>query len=223
MYCIHCGVELTEGAARCPLCETPVPGVPAPAPVTTRPARRLRREGWLMVLTAAAALASAIMLVIDLATSPRLDWAGYAIGGLVLAYLWVVVPLWFPRAAASALVTVKYAVSLLYLRALTLTIGADWFTSFACPVTLTLYAFSLAITVAAERFPARGLAIAGGAWTAVGVLMLLLEGLIHHVFGGSGLQWSPYVLACLLPVGVLLLVLDQRPALRQKLEKRMFI
>ena len=25
MYCIKCGVELEDGAQRCPLCETPVP------------------------------------------------------------------------------------------------------------------------------------------------------------------------------------------------------
>ena len=27
MYCIKCGVELEDGAKRCPLCETPVPKI----------------------------------------------------------------------------------------------------------------------------------------------------------------------------------------------------
>ena len=27
MYCIKCGVELEDGAQRCPLCETPVPEI----------------------------------------------------------------------------------------------------------------------------------------------------------------------------------------------------
>ena len=86
MYCVQCGVELQQGAGRCPLCglrvyhpdlstETPEA---RPYPAFAGSTERVRPGGLLLILTFLFALPILICLMVDLRLSGGVTWSGFA-------------------------------------------------------------------------------------------------------------------------------------------------
>ena len=102
MYCIKCGVELADSEKVCPLCGTPVfhPDLPCgqgepPYPPDHRPrVDEVSRAGVLFVLTVLFVLPAVISVLCDWRMGNGIVWSGYVVGGLVVLYVAVVLPLW---------------------------------------------------------------------------------------------------------------------------------
>ena len=71
--------------------------------------------------------------------------------------------------------------------------------------------------------PHRALYIVGGGFIALGGLAMLVEFLLHVAFGLPMFWWSLYVVAVLVPVGVMLIVIGVCRPLRESLHKKFFI
>lgn len=102
MYCINCGVELSNGQAVCPICHTPVVHpdfLPNPElfPYPAKPfhSEACNHRGLLFVVTILAALLMGMPLLMEVLLSRPIIWSGYVAGGVFLGYCFFLLPLWF--------------------------------------------------------------------------------------------------------------------------------
>lgn len=231
MYCIRCGVQLADTEKSCPLCQTPVyhPDIPLEAaaplyPANEAPLPQLSPLGTQIILIALFLLPGLICLQVDLQLSGRITWAGYVIGALLLSYILLVLPGWFPQPNPVVFVPCGFGALGLYLLYICLATGGSWFLSFALPVTGFVGALVTAV-VTLLRYVRRGtLYILGGAFTALGAFMPLMGFLLNLTFFAPGFAfWSLYAATPLVLLGLTLLFLAIcRPA-RQTMHRKLFI
>ena len=96
-YCVKCGVELDEGAERCPLCGTPAwkPDETAPRYFPTKPAEvpRASRRAAAALLTAMLASVSLCCGLLNLILPTEHPWALYVAGAAVMLWIWFALPM----------------------------------------------------------------------------------------------------------------------------------
>ncbi|MGI6577980.1 MAG: DUF6320 domain-containing protein [Eubacteriales bacterium] len=231
MYCIKCGVELADSEKKCPLCSTTVyhpeielPDAPGPYPEFQRETETVNRTGVLFIFTMFFALAFALSIFIDLRANRQLTWSGYATGGILIAYVWFLLPYWFHRPNPIVIASVDFAVIGLYLLYINLATGGSWFLGFALPVVLVAAFITIAV-ISLVRYIRRGyLYITAGVWMAIGVYCVMVESLINRTFEvRSELIWSPYPLIACVMIGATFLVIAISRPLRESLYKKFFI
>lgn len=231
MYCIKCGVKLAESERQCPLCGTRVfhPDFPAPNgeglyPQATYPAPKPR--AWLgqVIVTAMFLLPLLIVPLCDWQLTGGITWSGYVMGALLLGYILLVLPAWFKHPNPVIFVPVDFAAIGVYLLYISLATGGGWFMTFAFPITGGIGLIVTAVVTLMKYLPRGVLYIFGGAFMALGGLMLLMEFLLNLTFGFSRfIGWSLYPLIVLVLLGGLLIFLAIcRPA-RETLERKIFI
>ena len=230
MYCINCGVQLADTEKVCPLCETEVyhprlrQGEGRPLyPAGKAPAAVPRAWGGAVVLTVLYLLPMIIVLLCDGRVNGGLTWSGYVIGAMVLAYVIFFLPLWFRRPNPIVFVPCGFGAAGLYVLYIDLATGGGWYLSFALPV-LGFFALLVTAVVTLWRCLRRGkLYVAGGAVTALGLFMPLMEFLMAKTFRLFPMAWwSLYPAAALVLLGALLLFLAIcRPA-REYMERKLF-
>lgn len=229
MYCIQCGVKLTDTEAQCPLCGTKVCHPDAALgngdrlyPPNSMPKRQRKSRLPQIVLTVAWFLPVLIVLLCDFQINRTVTWSGYVIGGLLLSYIVLVLPLWFRSPNPVIFVPCGFVAAGLYLLYINLVTDGDWFLSFAFPVTGGIGLIITAV-VALLRYVRRGrLYVLGGAMIAMGAFMLLIEFLISLTFTVRFIGWSFYPLVALVLLGGFLIFLAIcRPA-RETMERNFF-
>ena len=97
MYCIQCGVELADTEKICPLCMTRVyhPEIHQPEVIPMYPAGREmvtahHSKAKAIFLTVVIAMGLLFSVLCDLQLSGRISWSGYVVGGLLTAYVLLV-------------------------------------------------------------------------------------------------------------------------------------
>lgn len=231
MYCVNCGVKLADTEKRCPLCQTIVyhPDIPRQDaeplyPEDLNPVLKL--DSWVAqsIVTAIYLLAMSVCLVCDLQMGPGLTWAGYVIGGLLLSYVAIVLPLWFKKPNPVIFVPCDFVAVGLYLLYINLATHGSWFLSFAFPVTGFIGLLVSAVVVL-RRYVRRGrLYVFGGAILALAAFMPVLELLLCITFPAiSFIGWYLYPLIVLgLLGGMLVFLAICRPA-RHTVAQKFFI
>lgn len=231
MYCIKCGVELSQGQAICPICETrvchpdfPVDPDAAPYPRKDSVSEEYNRKGILFVITILTALVAVLMFILDISMMGRVSFSGYASGALALAYIWVFLPLWFRKATPVIFTPCGFAAATLYLLYINLATGGDWFLSFAFPISGGLCIIVTAM-VTLCRYVRKGyLYIIGGGLIALGGLTVLIEFLLYVTFSvGGGVLWSPFSAVTLTVFGLMLIVIAIVKPLKESLRKIFFL
>ena len=231
MYCIQCGVKLADSEGRCPLCGT-VPFHPdiersraeGLYPGGRYPSPQVSPWGALVMVTAAFLLPLLITFLCDWRLNGGVTWSGYVMGALVLAYVIMVLPLWFRRPNPVIFVPCGFAAVAAYLLYINIATGGRWFLSFAFPVVGVIGVLVTAV-VTLVRYVRRGrLYVFGGAITALGLFMPLMEWLLNLTFHRPRFAaWSLYPLTALVLLGGCLLFLAIcRPA-RESMERKFFI
>lgn len=231
MYCIKCGAELSAGQTKCPLCETKVyhPDFVVEEketyPKNNTPPDKFDKKGLMFIFTAIFLIPFALCLICDLSVNHRVVWSGYAMGGILLAYVMTVLPNWFRRPNPVIFVPSCFGAILLYLFYIDLETQGDWFLTFALP-TVGFIAVIVTAVVALNTYVRRGyLFIYGGASIALGALTVLIEVLISYTFYNMerGFIWSIYPLVLFFIIGMALIVIGCCPPLRNSLKKKFFL
>lgn len=231
MYCIRCGIKLASGSDLCPVCGTKVchPDFPiseddAPYPRTDFESEAFNRKGILFVISVIALLIAVLPVTVELTISHMVAWSGYVIGGVVLTYLFFILPLWFTNPNPVVFVPVDFAAALLLSLYANLHTGGEWFLPFALPLGGALGVIFTAV-VALFRYARRGkLYIFGGLLLALGAWMLLLEFLLAITFEAVNVVlWSLYPCVTLAIIGAMLIVIAIVKPFKESLAKMFYI
>ena len=231
MYCIKCGVELSAGQKICPICETKVyhPDLPVEEGKSAYPQKAFQSEefnprGVLFVISILAALTIALIMGFEISRLHRVHWSGYVAGGILLTYLIVVLPWWFRRPNPVIFVPCDFAGMLGLLFYINYQSGGNWFLSFALPITAVL-AIIITAMITLIRYVRRGyLYIIGGGLIGIGAWTMLIEYVLRTVFTvKTGIYWSPFSLATLFTMGMMLIVIAIVKPLKESLRKIFYV
>ena len=231
MYCINCGVKLGDTEVKCPLCGVVVyhPDLRRPEadplyPRQRYPAEQVASRAAQIVVTTLMAIALLTTLYIDYQIHAAVTWSGFAAGGILIAYVLLVLPSWFKHLKLLVYipgVTASVALYLLYIDHVT---QGGWFFCFALPVTAYVGAMLTVQVYLLSRRRDMALTILGGGFIALGFLMILMEHLIFHVFQRERfVGWSVYPLISLALFGAMLIFLAVNRRAREKMERKFFI
>ncbi len=231
MYCVNCGVKLADTEKSCPLCGVvawhpeEIPGSGEPLfPRDRYPARAVSPKGAQIIVTTLFLVPFLITLLCDLQLNDAVTWSGYVMGALGVGYVMLVLPFWFRRPNPVVFVPCSFAVVGLYLLYINLAVDGNWFLSLAFPVTGVVGSIVTAV-VALLRYIRRGrLYVYGGALTALGLFMPLMEYLVMITLNRPRfVGWSIYPLIVLVLFGGMLLFLAVNGKARETMERKFFI
>lgn len=231
MYCINCGVELADSEKKCPLCGTVVyhpeikqKEVKPPYPLYEGGETRVNPKGILLIISVFFCLVALLALIIDIKLNLMLSWSGFVVGGLMTAYVFFVLPLWFKLANPvifSAADFAAVAVLLLYINYQT---NGSWFLSLALPLTGGAALIVVGMIALVHYVRCGYLYIFGGTIIAEGLYVLLVELLIDLTFGLEvQVIWSIYPFISCFAIGIMMIVTAICKPLRQMLHKKFFI
>lgn len=231
MYCIKCGVKLSDSERECPLCATrvfhpdfPAPNGEAPYPLGRYPEARPRSLLGQIIFTALFLLPMLIVPIIDLMMGGGIVWSGFVVGALAVLYVMAVLPTWFLRPNPVIFVPCAFVAIAGYLLYINFAVGGNWFLSFAFPITGAVGLIVTAVVTLCKYVPKGVYFIFGGACIAFGGLMLLMEFLLHITFGYPWFAgWSLYPLIPLVILGGLLIYVGANKPAREMLQRKLFI
>ncbi len=161
-------------------------------------------------------------LLSDMHADGKADWFGYVAGGLAVSYVILALPLWFQKPNPVIFVSCDFAVVALYLLYINMTLGADWFLSFAFPLIGGLCLITVAVITLVRYLKKGKLYIFGGACILMGGYLFLIEYLLRVTFGTDFIGWSIYPMATLVLFGCLLIYLAINRAAREVFERKLF-
>lgn len=229
MYCINCGVKLSDTEKKCPLCNTAVfhPDIKQPDAPPLYPKDKMPKKA-----SGSKAINGAVIIIFlipffatlffDLANNGKFEWFGYVAGGLVLSYVAFALPFWFKNPNPTVFVPCTFATATLYLMYINLATNGDWFLGFALPIMGALCLIATA-TAALLRYVKKGkLYTVGGLLMALGATVLLIEFLLVNTFPLPFVGWSIYPAVVLIMLGGLLIYLAISKPAREILERKFF-
>lgn len=198
MFCIKCGVELSDGQSICPICNTRVyhPDFDIVKGKDTYPKKDFKseefnRKGLLFAMTIIMLIPIVLTLILEMMWSGRIDWSGYVAIGITLFYVCAVLPLWFKRPNPAIFVPSDFVAACGLLLYSCVMSGGDWFLPFAMPVTLSIGLIITASSTIAYYVKRGILYIIGGTIIAIGFWTVLLEILIRITFDvNTHFVWS---------------------------------
>lgn len=231
MYCIKCGVELADSEKVCPLCGTTVyhpelkqTDVKLTFPKTEPVREEFNRNGILFIFTFLFIIPFLLTLVCDLSLNQSITWSVYTMSSIALAYIIIVLPLWFRSPNPTVFVPIDFAAVGLLLFVINYHVDGRWFYTLALPA-VCMAALLVSGIITLMRYLKKGyLYIFGGASMLSGFYMMLTEFLINYTFGFEiKFIWSPYPLTVFFLLGTMLIVIALCPPLYESLHKKFFI
>ncbi len=231
MFCIKCGIELTDGQSVCPVCNTKVCHLDFPVsddgityPKKEFQSEEFNRKGLLFVISIVFALPIVISLLLEITMQKSVSWSGYVAGGVLLGYLMFILPAWFKNPNPVIFVPCDFAGICLLLLYISLQTGGGWFLSFAFPVT-TVFGAIVTTVITLYKYIGRGrLYICGGGLIALGVWTCLVEFFIRLTFNvHASFIWSLCPLATLFIIGMMLIIIGIVKPLKESLRKVFYL
>ncbi|GAB1457013.1 MAG: DUF6320 domain-containing protein [Spirochaetia bacterium] len=225
-YCSRCGVEVVEGSETCPLCETPIQRLDETARREEQAAypqhiidpegayqlsKAERRRIAVELLSLAAFLASAALILVDMLYDSNLGWSRYAVASVVLGWMVSVAPLvlYDQPKAALALDGAAIVAFLLVMDWFDGTLS--WSVSIGVPIALVSLAAIAGTAAVIARRSIKGLNVLGIGAIGLAAYLVALEAIIRLALGSSVRPyWSIVASLALVPVAVFLFFLHGR-------------
>ena len=229
MYCIGCGVKLNESEEICPLCGIEVchPKITIQREKQLYPKNRMpetmhRSAAFNGAVIIMFFIPAVISFMADYRPDGRIDWLGYVLGALFIAYTAFALPLWFDKPNPVVFTPCVFSEAIGYLWYINHITQGDWFLSFAFPVSGFFCLLVTAVVTLLYYVKKGKLYIWGGAVTLCGGFIMLMEYFISITFGIAFSGWSWYPLVGLLMFGGLLFYLAINKSARETMERKLF-
>ena len=230
MYCVKCGIELTDGQTVCPICTTRVyhPDIPnnekPTYPKKDFQSEAINRKGILFVITVLFLLPLLLPMLFEITVADTVNWSGYVTGATLLSYLFFILPAWFKRSHPIIFVPCDLAASALFVLYINYATDGSWFLTFALPLIGTLTAILSAMTTLLVKLRRGRLYVIGAGLIAIGAWTLLIEWLLHITFSVSHtVYWSLFSMISLFILGMMLIVIAIVKPWKESLRKFFFI
>ncbi len=231
-YCVNCGVELQDEVKKCPLCETPVilpecivkqtTAENRIFPEDTMYRRKRSRRNLLELLSLVFFLPIPLLIFCNLNIRGEITWAGYAIGAIILLYVFFVVPLFPKRGNAVISIALDTLATLLYLYYIEYQSGGVWFFKFALPLVLIFALFSIILGLLSRYTKIAPLPLVSVGMLLCGLLCIVTEILLNLSFGVRDfLLWSLYPFLALSFFAIVLLYINKNENLKEKLRRKL--
>ena len=230
MYCIKCGVKLSDGQTICPICDTKVyhPDIEI-AEKNTYPKIPFKSEefnpkGLLFVITMIFLVPLILPVLLELGWHSDVSWSGYVSGGTIIFYSTFILPFWFKKPNPVIFTPVSFALSIALVLFICFETGGNWFMPFAFPVAGSL-AIIVTAAVAVLHYVKKGcLYTIGGLLIAMGLWSVFLEFEIRYVFDNhADFYWSIAPLTVLCVIGIMLIIIAIVKPLKESLRRIFFI
>lgn len=229
-YCVNCGVELDEGAQRCPLCGTPVYRPDAPGAERQEPFFAAQKEEiapvshreMALLLSAMLISAAVCCCVLNLFLGAGRAWSLYVVGAAAMLWIWFVLPLAVRRIPPWVALPIDVGAVGLYLFLIAIDLhGMHWFRGLVLPVLLSAVVILLVLCFLLRDHRHKLLTTATFIVCAAALLALAAEYFCDRYFGGAWHPgWSLIVLAVCVSLAVPLLIVRHVPALREEARRR---
>ena len=232
MFCINCGIELSDGQKICPVCQTRVyhPDFKKPDALPTYPRKAFKSEeinirGLLFVVTLLHLIPIIFAIIFDYNLNHAIDWTGYVVGGVLLVYISAVLPMWFKRRNPVIFTSCSFLTLIGYLWYINFSVGGNWFWTFAFPVSLGVTVIVVALVTLLRYIKSHRLYIIGGTFILSGVLTVLIEMFLHITFNfkHDDFIWSLYPLVALSIIGIGLIIIEIVKPFKESLKKVFFL
>ena len=163
-------------------------------------------------------MTGAISLFCDMNLNGELNWSGFVLGGLALAYVTFVLPGWFVHPNPAIFVPCDFAAAALLLAYINYAVGGNWYFTFALPLTGIVGLIVCSVVVLCHYLKCGYLYIFGGAFIATGVSSLLIEWLSIVTFAPKAVyMWFFYPLTAMSLIGIMLIIIAIVKPLRESL------
>ena len=229
MYCINCGAKLESGENICPLCTTRVyhPDFTVDEGKRLYPSGRMpEKKHRSATFNGAVIIMFMIPVVVsflaDFHFDRAIEWFGYVLGALVMAYTSFALPLWFEKPNPVIFTPCVFAEAVGYLLYINCITDGDWFLSFAFPVAGGIGIIATAVVTLLYYLKKGKLYVWGGAFTLTGAFIVLIEFFMSITFGTGFFGWSVYPLAVLVLLGGLMFYLAINKSAREIMERKLF-
>lgn len=230
MYCIKCGVKLSEGQTVCPLCDTRVyhpdftieeentyPKIPFKS-------EEFNRKGLMFVITMIFLVPLILPILLELGWRSEISWSGYVAGGTLIFYTAFLMPQWFKKPNPVIFTPITFALTILLLLFINYEVDGNWFMGFAFPVAGSLGLIVTAATAVLHYVKKGCLYTIGGLLIALGMWTVLLEFDIRASFGvNTPFYWSIAPLTVFVVVGIMLIVIAIVKPLKESLRRIFFV
>lgn len=220
-YCVNCGVELNNGAKRCPLCNTEVilsETLVEHVTSNSLPQQRhvvesaFDKKLWIQVVSVLMVIPALTSIVVNAAFGEGLTWSLYVVASLGAVWVWCVSPFLYRRNIVPLWIAIDELamLGLLYLVD-AMSPSSGWFAPLALPITVCLAVLVLSMVALARKGVLRELRAVAATLIAVCILCLVIEGAVDlYRTGTIMLQWSLLVLASCVPLSVIAIMLQRR-------------
>ncbi len=220
-YCVNCGVELSNTARRCPLCDTEVvlpAGLRSPAANGSLPQQRdvavsaFDKRLWIQVVSIVMVIPALISVVLDAISGDGLTWSLYVAASLGAVWVWCVSPFLYRRNIVPLWIALDTAALLGLLYVVNgLPPSGGWFVPLALPISLGLGLLTLLVVGLARNRILRELHIVAATLMSISAFCMLVEAVVDlYLTGALRFQWSLLVLASCVPLALIAVVLQRR-------------
>lgn len=232
MFCINCGIELSDGQKICPICETRVyhpdlkkSDAPPSYPRKAFKSEEINIRGLLFFITLLHLIPIIFSIILDYNLNDAIDWTGYVVGGVVILYVAIVLPMWFKKPNPVIFTPCTFLVAGFYLWYINFTVGGEWFWTLAFPVTLGTGIITTALVTLFKYIKKHRLYIVGGGFILTGALTVLIEHFLHLTFSfkHDGFIWSLYPFVFLTIIGIGLIVIEIVKPFKESLKKIFYL
>lgn len=229
MYCINCGVKLEQSEEICPLCGTEVyhPKFKIDQsnrlyPKNKMPVIKHRSTAFNGAVIMMFLIPVAVSFLADFRFDKRIEWFGYVLGALIMAYTAFALPLWFKKPNPVIFTPCVFAEAIGYLLYINCKTNGKWFLSFAFPVAGGLGIIITAVVTLLYYLKKGKLYICGGAFAVTGGFIMLIEFFMSTTFDIKFIGWSLYPMSVLILLGGLMFYLAINKTARETMERKLF-
>ena len=229
MYCINCGVKLSDTESKCPLCGTiPYhPDINRTLSEKSYPTNNYPKISdtkiFQSILTALFLIPLVITIQCDLRITKSITWSGYVVGALIIAYVTIALPLWFKKPNPVIFTPCVFTSIGLYLLYINYVQEGNWFLTFAFPIVLFLGILSTTVVALFKYLKKGKLFVVSSGLLALSLFMPFIEFLLMITFKFERLiGWSVYPFSALFIIGMTLLIIAICRPLRETFERKFF-
>lgn len=234
-YCVNCGVELSDSEKDCPLCGAPVINPAKVNEEETIPPYPSRLENiyhgidvryGVLLATIGMAIPVVCCLLIDIFMHKRISWSLFVAGGMVCVFVWFLFPFLLKKRNPYLLILYNAATLLVYLAGVfCITEGIRAYLLLVVPICLSVCGFAYAVTPILRCKKLRHNLNRYSIIAFMTSMLCIVIEIIIDLYTDMTFTpyWSIIAMVPLTIVGLMLVMIEGKHRLKEKIRRRLYL